>query len=298
MLGTGLFQFQREKRLRKSFSENIILPFLRKTRLEKTRSDSFFDYFKAAAAANDSYKISLGTLSDSETHELEEEEKIRNSTNVGVLYNIPADLLKRWGNLYKSEDSCDISEEEEEDDDTSSAYFTETTLDISADNKSYQKLSQFVTKAFSVGEDFIKDFNEKAGLENFLVKDDVIRNVKTKEVLHLEEATWCDNVKHGFYRTLDPDGKEVLSVGRYFESEKCGVFWKKLEGNSFLVGTEDANNNQVVDFLRSHFGQLTSGDQGWYHEFFTNELFLNLVKQGFPKNMFPECISPKKESIN
>jgi hypothetical protein len=201
----------------------------------------------------DDYKISLGALTKDDIKEIQELDKnagdvekatLQNSSNSGVLFNIPADLLRRWGNLYKIEKDEEEDSEYEEDD-PSSAYHEETTLDVSPEKGCFKALSQFVDKAFSTEESFIQEWNETHGIKDVEIRDDVVRHLKTKEVLCLEEITWCGNVRHGFYRTLDPDGKQVLSVGRYFEDEKRGIFWKKLEGNSYLISIHDDNNNQV-----------------------------------------------------
>lgn len=59
------------------------------------------------------------------------------------------------------------------------------------------------------------------------------------------ETSYCAGERHGFYRDLDPTGKEVRSLGRFVRGERRGVQWKRVQGDAFFVGYVDENNNCI-----------------------------------------------------
>ncbi len=76
------------------------------------------------------------------------------------------------------------------------------------------------------------------------ISEEKIFHPKTREIIGLIDVTNVGNKRHGFYRQFDANGIDVTAFGQYVDDEKSGVVWKRLEGGGFVVGVEDANNNQ------------------------------------------------------
>jgi len=225
-------------------------------------------HLELAFVNKNDYKLNLGFLKNQDMEENFNVEATAKSPN-NELFKIPINLLQRWGNLYKTADldsESDSESEYEEEDDPDSPYYLDTTFPIEPNISCKKMLEDFTNFAFNVNEKFIQTYNEKYGFNDVVLQEEVVRLNKTKEVVYILESSWSkDGVRNGFYRCLDPDGKEVLAVGRYFENEKCGVCWKKMEGRSFVVCSHENNNNEV-NFLTL-----------FYHCFKHEETLINLI---------------------
>jgi histone-lysine N-methyltransferase SETD7 len=177
-------------------------------------------------------------------------EKVETTTN-GIrsktTFTVPINLLQRWQTMYKTDfvDSDSDSEYEYEEDDPSSPYHTETTLDIEPDTDCLEILTKWSKNVVSHEKDFLEELNRKYVADpKWLIVEEKICHPKTREITGLADVTYCGPIRHGFYREFDVNGKDVTSFGRYVDDEKVGVVWKRLEGDGFLIGVDDNNNNQ------------------------------------------------------
>ena len=171
---------------------------------------------------------------------------------------IPNHLMNRWQSLFKPEESDSDSESEYdyEEDDPNSPYHPDMTLDIEPQPECLSILSAWVKSISYHEKDFLNELNQKViSSGNWTIVEERIQHPNSREVLgladvsHVEktrpDVSHVEKVRHGFYREFDVHGKDITSFGRYVDGQKVGVVWKRLEGNGFLVGANDNNNNQV-----------------------------------------------------
>lgn len=171
-----------------------------------------------------------------------------NNCNNNIVPIVANSLLHRWHTMYKpaNDDSDSESEYEYEEDDPNSPYHTETTLDIEPEPECLEILTHWAQKIVQHEKDFLEEMNEKYldKTPEWRIAEEKITHPKSREIIGLIDVTYVGDKRHGFYRQFDANGIEVTAFGRYVDDEKFGVVWKRLEGNGFVIGVEDDNNNQ------------------------------------------------------
>jgi len=126
------------------------------------------------------------------------------------------------------------------------------------------------------------DFNHgiKEGSASIVYKsgDHILGNFKNDRLSGLVNETldYCDHhnvtrevqyqngVRHGFYREFGPDGK-FWTFGRYYNGEKSGKQWKRVEGNAYLYGELDDKNKPHGDSILYFYPDICTVIRGNYH---------------------------------